>query len=54
MLRRYRPEAVRDGLVEREALVMRHLADHGFPVPEVFDAASAPTSSCSASTGTRC
>jgi aminoglycoside phosphotransferase (APT) family kinase protein len=41
VLRRYRPFAVRDGLVEREALVMRHLAEHGFPVPEVFDAAGA-------------
>jgi aminoglycoside phosphotransferase (APT) family kinase protein len=41
VLRRYRPFAVRDGLVEREALVMRHLAGHGFPVPEVFDAAGA-------------
>ncbi len=38
VLRRYRPDAVRPGLVEREALVMRHLAAHGFPVPEVFDA----------------
>ena len=41
VLRRYRPEAVRDGLVEREALVMRHLADHGFPVPAVHDASGA-------------
>jgi aminoglycoside phosphotransferase (APT) family kinase protein len=41
VLRRYRPEAVRDGLVEREALVMRHLTGHGFPAPEVFDAAGA-------------
>ena len=41
VLRRYRPEAVRDGLVEREALVMRHLVDHGFPVPAVHAASGA-------------
>ena len=38
VLRRYRPAAVRGGLVEREAMVMRHLADSGFPVPAVHDA----------------
>lgn len=37
VLRRYR--LVRPGLVEREAHVMRHLAAHGFPVPDVYDAA---------------
>jgi serine/threonine protein kinase len=36
VVRRYRDP--RGGNVEREALVMRHLAGHGFPVPEVFDA----------------
>ncbi len=36
VLRRYK--LVGSGLVEREALVMRHLAEHGFPVPAVFDA----------------
>jgi aminoglycoside/choline kinase family phosphotransferase len=36
VLRRYKEP--RAGLVEREALVMRHLAWHGFPVPAVFDA----------------
>jgi aminoglycoside phosphotransferase (APT) family kinase protein len=41
VLRRYRPAAVRAGLVEREAMVMRHLADHGFPVPVVHDASGA-------------
>jgi Ser/Thr protein kinase RdoA (MazF antagonist) len=39
VLRRYR--LVRPGLVEREAHVMRHLAAHGFPVPEVYDAGGA-------------
>ena len=34
--RRYRQP--HPGFVEREALVMRHLVSHGFPVPEVFDA----------------
>jgi aminoglycoside phosphotransferase (APT) family kinase protein len=37
VLRRYRIESP-PGSVQREALVMRHLASHGFPVPEVFDA----------------
>jgi aminoglycoside phosphotransferase (APT) family kinase protein len=36
VLRRYRTP--HPGVVEREALVMRHLGAHGFPVPEVFDA----------------
>ena len=39
VLRRYRPGGGRRRqVVEREALVMRHLAAHGFPVPAVFDA----------------
>jgi aminoglycoside/choline kinase family phosphotransferase len=37
VLRRYRHGT--GGLVEREALVMRHLAAHGYPVPAVHDAA---------------
>jgi Ser/Thr protein kinase RdoA (MazF antagonist) len=36
VLRRYRRD--HGGLVGREAQVMGHLATHGFPVPEVFDA----------------
>jgi aminoglycoside phosphotransferase (APT) family kinase protein len=38
VLRRYRPDSAPAGAVEREAMVMRHLAEHGFPVPAVFDA----------------
>jgi aminoglycoside phosphotransferase (APT) family kinase protein len=41
VLRRYRPGGAPAGAVEREALVMRHLADHGFPVPVVHDASGA-------------
>ena len=36
VLRRYRTP--HPGLVEREAVVMRHLRGHGAPVPEVFSA----------------
>ena len=39
VLRRYREGGGRDGQVLVEAAVMRHLADHGFPVPAVHDAA---------------
>ncbi len=37
VLRRYR--SARADSVEREALAMRHLREHGAPVPEVFSAA---------------
>jgi len=38
VLRRYR-EPPSPGTTEREAVVMDHLCRHGYPVPEVFDAA---------------
>lgn len=38
VLRRYRDGGGRDGQVLIEATAMRHLGDHGFPVPAVHDA----------------
>lgn len=38
VLRRYHAGPIPDGLVEREAAVMRHVRAHGFPAPEVFAA----------------
>jgi Ser/Thr protein kinase RdoA (MazF antagonist) len=38
VLRRYREQRSRSDAVELEAAAMRHVAAHGFPVPEVHDA----------------
>jgi aminoglycoside phosphotransferase (APT) family kinase protein len=38
VLRRYRADAVEDFDAEREARLLMHVREHGFPVPEVFDA----------------